>query len=282
MGLKAVIVGGFSKDGATEIRENFAAFSWSWLCKCSGLRGKTIMPGIDQVVTAIRLKDKQVDLIAHNISNANTSGFKEQRIAYDQVPNPDNSNLTLPASARTEATVYLNFNQGELIHTDNVLDVAIEGNGFMEIQTANGPVYTRNGALVLDQEGYLVTAEGKRISGRSGNIRLNGQGNVSISSSGEVTQGGTSRGTLKIVDFADKRLLEPVGASCYKPMAGAVSSVVTSPHVLQGSLEMSNVSVLSNIVQLIDASKQFQAYQKILNDQSRLDREAVGTLGRLA
>lgn len=239
------------------------------------------MPGLDRIVRAMRLKDKQVDLIAHNVSNANTSGFREERMAFDERPNPDNSNLTLPLSATTQATVYLNFNQGEIIHTGNMLDVAAEGNGFFEVQTADGAAYTRNGSFVLDSEGYLVTSDGHRVSGRSGNIRLNGQGEVSISTAGQVMQGGVDKGTIKVVDFSDRTRLDSVGGSLYKPMTGVSVSDVTSPVVLQGRLEMSNVKILSNMVQLIDASKQFQAYQQILNDQSRLDREAASTLGRV-
>lgn len=238
------------------------------------------MPGLDLIVRAMRLKDKQVDLIAHNISNANTSGFREERLAFDERPNPENSNLTIPLSATTQATVYLNFNQGEIVHTGNMLDVAIEGNGFLEVQAPEGNAYTRNGSLVLDSEGYLVTTSGHRVMGASGAIRINGHGEVVISDSGTVTQEGIERGRLKVVDFSDRTRLDSVGSGLYKPMSGVTSSEVASPKILQNSLEMSNVKVLTNMVQLIDASKQFQAYQQILNNQSRLDREAVSGLGR--
>ncbi|QQR81100.1 MAG: flagellar basal-body rod protein FlgF [Deltaproteobacteria bacterium] len=240
------------------------------------------MPGLDLIVRAIRLKDTQVDVISHNISNANTSGFKEERIAFAESENPDNTNLSLPASSTTTPTIYLNFAQGDIVRTDNALDLAIEGKGFFEVQTSEGSAYTRNGSLVLDSEGFLITPAGQKVLGRSGPIRLDGTGDVSISADGTVTQGTETKGNIKIVQFSDPSTLIPAGGNLYKPTGGATGSDVEHPSLLQGSLELSNVSILNNMVQMIDASRQFQAYQKVLNDQSRLDRDAAGSLGRLA
>ncbi len=193
--------------------------------------------------------------------------------------------------------VYTDFSQGALKETGNFFDLALEGNGFLAVATPEGERYTRNGAFLLNDEGYLVTKNGDFISGEQGPVKLK-KNNFVIDQDGVIYQNSTYTGDdrrlvsleenewenlervdrLKIVDFKRKRYLKKTGTSFWKstPESGPaeIAAAPERPKVRQGFLEGANVNPVTEMVQMIEVHRTYEANQKMIQAEDSL-------LGRL-
>ncbi len=238
--------------------------------------------GIDVAVQGMALKERELELIANNLSNSNTAGFREQRIAFES------SLLKQQTDARgvtekiyfPEATSLTSFVPGAYLSTGNSLDVAIQGEGFFEVQTDQGAFYTRNGALSLDAQGRLVTSTGASIMGAEGNLEIKTPGKIQISSKGDITNNGESVGRLKVVRFQNLKNLKPVGNNLYTTIDSP--ETLESPSVLQGRIEGSNATLVQNLGKMIEVSRQYETYQRVIKTHERMDQEIASSLGRLS
>jgi flagellar basal-body rod protein FlgG len=225
----------------------------------------------DSLVTAasaIDVAQRRHDVVAENVANASTTGFKRRLGSF----RPFDETLArklgrIPAGAPGE--VAYDFSPGELRHTGGEFDVALDGDGFFAIQTAAGLRFTRNGAFAVNGTGEIVTRNGALVLGTSGPIRVNFPGPPpTFSAGGEVIQDGAVLGTLRVVDFADKRLLAGDGGH-FAAGAGAVERRVATP-VRQGYLEASNVSTIEELVEMIVNMRSLEASHKALALRTQL------------
>jgi flagellar basal-body rod protein FlgF/flagellar basal-body rod protein FlgG len=166
--------------------------------------------------------ERQMDVVANNVANVNTNGFKADNSLFEQYLMPvARENRFNPqdrlVSFVNDRGTWRDMGPGSLEITNNPLDVAIEGNGFLVVQTAGGERYTRNGALQINAQGQLVTADGNLVLGDNGPITFqNTDHNVSITPDGRVTviegvsanNSETTRGTLRLASFAQPRLIQ--------------------------------------------------------------------------
>lgn len=165
------------------------------------------------------------------------------------------------------------FSQGNLIPTGGNLDVAIEGNGFIEVSTPFGTKYTRNGALTLNENKELVTSEGYFVQGFKGKITLQSDA-VSINEFGEIIQNGEIVDKLKVVDFTNKGDLRKVGSALYDFSAAPSGEIKGfEGRVVQGSIEQSNVNAISEMIKMISIQREYESGQKLV-------RTIDDTLGR--
>ncbi|MGA9121588.1 MAG: flagellar hook-basal body protein [Bacteroidota bacterium] len=218
----------------------------------------------------------RMEIIANNLANINTTGFKRDN-AFTKVLD-DAAVIEEVAGNGTDQSnteEYTDFSEGSLKPTNNPLDIALQGRGFLVVDTPNGPRYTRNGNLQLSLDGTLVTSAGYPVQGTSGKIQFPDiqklqAGSIGISETGEVMVDKLSLGHVRIVDFADYRTLHKDQASMFVPDLNAV--LVEGPGkqtaVRQGHLEDSNVDGMSEMIEMIELNRSFEADQKALQSQN--------------
>ncbi len=231
------------------------------------------------------LLDKQ-DQIANNLANMQTTGYKQSGVfmkTYQKYLANDQQQPFVNNKINTDE-VYVDYSPGTMQKTDAPLDTYIQGSGFLTVMTPNGIRYTRNGNLSLDSDGFLVAADGAKVMGKEGYIRLdkNDGTPISITDSGEVLQDGLHRGTLRISDFKRPYKLLREGNGYFKP-ASLDTPVGDSASyaVRQGFLESSNVNVIGNMVNMISAYRNFEADQKALSAQEDTLDQAINSVGKV-
>lgn len=227
------------------------------------------------------------ELIAGNLAASNIPGFKKQELAFSAVEagylvNSLQNNGPVPASL-AHANVATNFSQGQLNHTGLNTDLAIEGKGFFEVQLPGGNLaYTRDGEFQLNSSGELITKQGFLVMGEGGPIQLDrsGSGPVLISQEGDVVQGATPRGKIKVVEFDRPQALTPMSAGLF---AAADPSVAPrepqESTVRQGFLEAANTSATTEMVNLISVMRAFEANQKLVQVQDERMGRVISELG---
>ncbi len=205
-------------------------------------------------------KSRQMDLIAQNIANASTPGYKKDRISFrDHLVRGDNQ-ISVESAGRVmtkKSEEVTDFSGGALKRTGNSLDVAINGDGFFALE--NGK-YTRNGNFKLDGEGNLVNQSGLKVLGDGGPLTIQGS-KIDITPSGEILVDNISSGTLQVVDFPDKNVLVRLDGGVFttEETGEEIDSAIS-----QGFLEESNVNAVRELVNMINSQREFETYQKMI------------------
>ncbi|WP_243367764.1 flagellar basal-body rod protein FlgF [Fundidesulfovibrio soli] len=243
--------------------------------------------------------ETRLNLIANNLANANTAGYKAdkvsfqdvfQRMASDFSPDARNDlqekNLLprpiLVAKPRL-AEQTLDMTQGGLEATGNPLDLAITGPGFFRVQTPEGQFLTRNGQFYRNNQGMLVTNQGYPVLGQSGPVTLGEGKTVTITRDGQVSVDGDIVGAIDIVDVADPKQLKKYGQSMFagpdnaQPVTRAIEAGKTG--INQGYIEKPNVNVVGEMVAMIEAQRSFEAYAKIISSTQEMDQNATAKVG---
>ena len=231
------------------------------------------------------LMDKQ-DQIANNLANIKTTGFKQSGLfmkTYQKFLANDASQPFVNNEIKPDQT-YVDYSEGAMIKTGSPLDVFIKGSGFLTVMAPEGIRYTRNGNLCLTTEGLLATSNGSRVMGKDGFIKLDEKGGpISINENGEVLQNSEIKGQLRIADFNKPYRLLREGNGLFKPQSPDNPVIASQGFAVeQGFLEGSNVNVISNMVSMISAYRNFEADQKALQSQDDTLDKAVNQVGRLA
>ena len=230
----------------------------------------------------------KLDVTAHNIANVSTAGYKRSRAEFAdlmyQTIRPAGAGTSTGTNAPTGTEVGLgvrvaatprSYGEGELSQTSNPLDVAIQGNGFFQITQPNGEIaYTRNGAFQLDSEGKLVNHEGYPVAG---DLQVPGDAqSVTIAADGTVTAvvpGSTAPvavGQLELASFVNPAGLAPLGDTMFQATAASGAPTTSAPgaagagSLLQGSLELSNVNVVEEMVDLIAGQRAYEINTRVI------------------
>ena len=222
--------------------------------------------------TALDARMKIVDVIANNLANANTTGFKR-----------DFGQILEKKIIGTEAATQVDLSPGQIVSTGNELDAALNGPGFFVIDTPAGQRYTRSGNFALNQAGELVTKEGLRVLSTSNSPITVGEGKVEIQDGGAVTVDGNEVATLKVVVFNDVKKIEKEGQSrfVWKGAPGGVQPLTDAP-VKGGYLERSNVNAIDEMVHLMSAYREFESVQRALRTMmTEMDGKLIQELGKL-
>lgn len=236
------------------------------------------------------LLERELDIAANNLANVNTTGFKvEQLMATPDPATPPTPPGGAPAMILFVADngVARDFSQGPLQQTDAPLDLAIMGQGFFQVQTANGTRYTRDGRFAKDNQGRLVTQGGDPVlDASSAPISLNPQGGTPmIGGDGTITQTVPGQpnaqvvGRLGVVSFADLSKLSKEGDGDYSEASGQTAQPVTGQVLRQGMLEGSNVQPIIQVTDLIRISRAYDMVANLMNSAASLSETAVQKLG---
>jgi len=237
------------------------------------------------------------DIIANNLANINTPGFKQTLVSFKDIKELDANQIdaakgynktkigNLSAGSLLDSTVF-DFKQGSIKQTGNPLDLAINGDGFFVVKTPEGEAYTRNGSFIRRDDGIITTVDGYQLIGESGNpINFNinntkGQ-EIKIGKDGTVLIGKEIMDKLKIVDFTDKKNLEAQGNSLFKPANNEAPIKAAGFEVNQGSLEMANSNAIESMVNSIHGMRTYETLAKVIETDNRTLSKTVNEVGRI-
>lgn len=237
--------------------------------------------------TALMARTATLDTIANNLANASTVGFRAERDVFSSVL--ANAGTTSTSALDPVINSYgimsgtmSDVKQGALQKTGNPLDLAIEGQGYFTVKTANGQLYTRDGGFQMSSAGQLVDASGNAVLGDTGQPITLPPGGVTISPDGTISSNGAVAGKLKIVEFPAGTELSNVGNTDFAPPPNVQPIAATNSSVRQGSLEASNVNPVSSMIQLVEAQRNAEMMQRALTMfNSEMDKTASQDLPKV-
>jgi flagellar basal-body rod protein FlgF len=263
-----------------------------WHMACTEIilkkRGVVTMRNTQAVAAmgAFRQQRRISDLISNNLSNVQTAGFKKDAPLFHNILDQTLDSLrdNRPDGIKTV------FSQGNIQKAGNVLDVAIEGEGFFKVKTPQGIRYTRAGNFGMNKDNVLVNAngfpimrkqgKGLSITGKQGEITLSGQ-TISIERDGTIKVDGGEAGQIALVTFSDLDLLRKEGNGLFRLEVPQEEMEVPDSQLLQGALESSNVNPVEEMVNLIDSLRSYESCLKIIQGHDEMDNKAVNDLGRV-
>jgi flagellar basal-body rod protein FlgG len=239
--------------------------------------------------TGVDAQQKRMAVISNNLANVNTNGFKRGRAVFEDLlyqnirqvggqtsqDTQSPSGVSLGAGVRTVATQKMHT-QGNVVNTGNNLDIAIQGRGFFQISMPDGTTsYSRDGSFQTDSQGQLVTSNGYAMSpsitlpANTTNVSISGDGIVEATVAGSSAP--TTVGTLQLADFINPAGLEAIGENLYKESVSSGSPQTAAPgstglgSVTQGFVESSNVNVVEELVNMIEAQRAYEMNSKAIS-----------------
>ena len=226
----------------------------------------------------------QMDVIANNIANASTAGFKSEQVLFSEYVKKTSEDEKLSFS--NDVATVTNFDQGSLRKTDRQLDVAIKGEGYFQVETPLGIRYTRVGNLIVNSTGVLTDSNGYPVQAEGGTINFDEQDfDIVIKENGMVAVKVGSvleeRGQIRVVKFENEHLLKKLPNSMYKTDQVPEQAVVVEDFVVaQGMLEDSNVNPTKEMTTMIKINRSVGTTAKVIDQLHELQRRAVSTISR--
>ncbi|HXI40147.1 MAG TPA: flagellar hook basal-body protein [Bryobacteraceae bacterium] len=234
--------------------------------------------------SGLRARMETLDMLANNMANASTGGFKLDREFYSLYVSPE-----ADGSAGTLTTVPLiekhwtDFSQGTLTPTGNSLDLALSGKGFFAVSAPSGVLYTRNGSFRLSPKGVLVTPEGYPVQAQNLKfIQSNSNGPLQVMRDGEVRQDGQTLGKLQLVDFPAEAGVAKEGNNYFRPADPKIKlTPAAAAQVEQGKIEDSNVSPAESAVRLVSVMRQFEMLNRAVALGADMNKRAIEEVARV-
>jgi flagellar basal-body rod protein FlgF len=235
----------------------------------------------DQVSTSIDALTQEFNIIAHNLANVSTVGFKRRCNAFSQSVEAQDPESYSPGTIDLNSA--FDFSQGNIVETSRPLDFALHGKGFFVIETPEGPRYTRNGIFNLNQNSQIVDSLGRIVAGQAGPITIPaniGTSQLNVTNDGTISAGEIAIGKFRLVDFNDnENKLVPTGDSCFlMPDVNVQPTDAQNIIVKQGYQEASNVQIVDELVDMILVSRLYEANM----DSITAEQQASGSLMNVA
>ncbi len=234
--------------------------------------------------SGLRARLESLDLLANNMANSSTSGYKGDGEFYtlytsEAAEAADSGEPTqLPMIQRQ----WTDFSQGLLEPTNNPLDLGLSGKGFFAVKGNNAPLYTRNGSFHLSKTGALVTGDGYPVLLKDGTtLQADPAQPIEVTTSGEVRQKGQALGQLQLVEFKDPSLLVKQGSNYFRNGSGQAPADAANVQVEQGQIESSNVSAAHGAVRLVGVIRQFEMMQKAISISNDMGRKAIEEVAKV-
>jgi len=234
---------------------------------------KIYLPGLKQ---AMKDQFDKNNIIANNLANINTIGFKKDEIFFKVLKDE-----IVEGRSAEQVT---DHSQGHLEETNNPLDLAVSGKGFFTLETDDGFAFTREGHFKLDRDGILRTSSGLPVLGKGGIISLRTDlhepEDIVITQSGQIMVNEEEVGELLISDFENTHTLKKIGSNLFKTTPETVGFEIEDPMIQQGFLERSNVNPAQEMIDLISIQRQFESVQKMVRTMDEIFNQAVNKLGK--
>lgn len=246
-----------------------------------------MIKGIYTAASAMLVNKERMQTVSNNLSNVNTSGFKKKEtlqnsfseLLLSRIDQPTKDVVGSVGGGVENYGEYTNHTSGDIKHSGNPFDLAINGNGFFALNTPGGVRYSRNGNFVLNNNNQLVDNHGNFVLGENGPIQLNPEEKITISDNGEVFQGDTQIDTIQLVDFDDYTNLNLIGNNLFE--AEGEQPQGSEAELKQGYLENSNVNVVKEMVKMIEVTRAYETNQKVIQTMDSTLDKSVNEVGRL-
>jgi flagellar basal-body rod protein FlgF len=234
--------------------------------------------------------ERQLDVVANNLANVNTNGFKSDQMMFEEYlssgAHEDNFKMAdRRVSYVQDRGTFHDMAEGSAQQTNNPLDVAIDGSGFLAVQSAGGELYTRDGNLHLSNTGQLVTSNGDLVLGNSGPIVFQPTDHdINISPDGTITvlegasRADSIRGKLRVVNFADAQKLLKQGNNLYSAGDGGGAQQDLKSTVRQGYVEKSNVNSVVEMSRMIEINRAYSNIANLLQQAGEMHKSAIEKL----
>lgn len=214
-------------------------------------------------------QERKLEAVSNNLANASSIGFKKDIVSFDK---------------EFRARVDQDFSQGNVIKTDNPLDVALGPQGLFKIETPDGIKYTRNGNFSLSSEGILVDKNGNPVMGQGGAIfmdTVDPNTSVNINEYGQIFLNNALLDTLDVVSFENMEKLEKTGGNLLVYTGDTADETpLENVKVKAGSLEQANVQVVEEMAKMIDYQRMFETYTKSMKTFDEIDSKAINEVGQ--
>src|SRR5450432_799933 len=231
--------------------------------------------------SGMRARMESLDMLANNIANTETGGYKTDREFYSLYTSLDATGddpATLPVIEKN----YTDYSQGGMRMTSNPLDLGIQGKGFFAVDSPSGVSYTRNGNFQQTPAGKLVNADGYTVRSTSGKpITLDPALPVEVAAYGTITQSGQIGGKVAVLDFPNQGDLVKQGNTLFRPADPKTTPVAASAEVQQGRLESSNVGNSESVVRLVSVMRQFDMLQKAVHIGQQMNLKAISDVAKV-
>ena len=228
---------------------------------------------------------RELDVVANNIANMNTTGFKADGSLFEEYLNSAARAADTRVSFVQDRATWIDMSAGALERTGNALDVAINGDGFFAVQTQRGVRYTRNGSFQINPSGQLVTAQGDPVLGDGGPITFQPTDRqISISPDGTISvregnsKADSQRGKLRLVSFANPRQLQKDGNGTFNYAGNDAPAEAKTATIAQGALEKSNVRAVVEMSRMIEITRSYTQIAAMLQQQSDLGQSSIDKL----
>ncbi len=228
--------------------------------------------GIYIALSGAVLKHTQIEVMSRNISNADNAGYKRELVSFKDYLVSDDFSFSQDKTMTDISKLAYDLSTGDLVKTGKKLDIAIDGNGFIELE---GNRYTRKGSMKIDRDGYL-SINGYRVMGESGPIRLNSE-DVEINEAGDIYIKGTLVDSIRTVEFSVSDFTK-IGDSTFSTNSQPFKS---NSIVKQGYIERSNVKIIKEMVSMIEAMREFEAFQKIIQGFDDASSKVTNEMARV-
>lgn len=251
--------------------------------------------GIWLSAAGMKVNEHRQHILANNMANANTVGFKQDLAIIQQRPveslsTPEGFEYQHPVMDGLAGGVDIrpsqyNFEQGHIERTGRPLDIAVDGEGFLMVGDDKDKRYTRNGKMTINTDGYLVLTAGagrwKVLDDVESPIQIDKrQGDITISSNGTITQGENLVGTLGLHTTDNKQALRKTGETLFDAGKAKMKEADGRFHV--GAIERSNFDIMKGLASMIEASRSYEMNANLIRLQDQATAQAVNTVGKLA
>ena len=235
-----------------------------------------MLSGIYACASSLEALQQQQEIIANNLANVNTSGFKKGAgvfRSFEEILRAEGGDADVPELGSTSPFLssQINFSPGRIDHTGNPLDLAIEGDGFFVVQSPNGLRYTRKGTFALSDDGTIVSARGWPLMADNGHIVVPpGTTDITIEEDGKAHTGRVHLGRIMLVDIQDTAGLVRDEHTTFRTRdPGVVPPAAQTVRMRQGYIEGSNVNVIDELVAMVATMRSYEATQRLLSQQSQ-------------
>lgn len=258
-----------------------------------------MLKGLYTAYTGMIHEEHRMDVMTNNLANATTNGFKKEGttsqsfdsvLAYKIKDTSQAGNLPKKIGNMSLGVKigenYVDYSEGPIKETGNTLDLALSSNGFFTVEFTNkagetSTKYTRDGNFTMTSQGYLVTQDGDFVLGQNGRrIRLDTTLDIGIDRMGNIYQDGELISTLQVTDFEDYNYLERYGENYFEAVDGA-RTIDADTEVYSGYLELANMSVVTEMVNMIAIQRHYDANQKVITTYNDTLDDAVNQTGRI-
>lgn len=225
---------------------------------------------------------RDMEVTSNNIANVNTTGYQAERLMFEDYLVQDGEKMNRKMAFARDPISYRDVSEGNMKTTNNSFDLAISGPGYFQVETPLGERFTRAGNFAINGQGTLVTMEGHPVlSPDGGTITLpDNVSEVQINGAGQISADGEDLGTVGIFEFTNEQELERVGSTMFK--TAQTPELAVQSKVMQGALETSNVNGVTELVRVMQVSKNVGNTAKFVEVMYDLQRKTSNAYGRPA